>query len=356
MFKFDLQLFAENSDPVAAEPQGQEPVATETDTEPAFDYESATRDQRLEAVSRFFVEPESAQESPAEEQQATPEEQEPGEPGPTEPSAEVPGKFLNPDGTPNIDALVKSYINAEKKIGEQGNKMGQQSQQVQELMFKLQQLEQRQAQQVQGQTQEQAREQAQDESSSEQEEFNSDLWFEKFYENPKEALQELFQGTVTEAISPQLQKLEPVLQHFQQQQERAYWENRVGEVQQKYSDFDNYREKAAEILQQQSPEFLNLPNAVEAAYLMAKAEVLDAEKATQPKMEDLLKDPSFLQQLSKNPELQKIVLKSYSEEINKEPKPAMIGSHPGSAAPATPPPEIRSVKDATRAFKAYLGI
>lgn len=346
MFKFDLQLFAENSEPATTEPQGEEQVATETSTEQAFDYENATRDQRLEAVSRFFTEPEPAVESPAEGQQANPESQEPTEPGPTgEPSVEIPEKFLNPDGTPNIDALVKSYINAEKKIGEQGNKIGQQNQRVQELMFKLQQIEQMQAQQTQ---------QPQDEPGSEQEEFNSDQWFEKFYENPKEALQELFQGTVIDAISPQLQRLEPVLQHFQQQQERSYWEGRVEEVQQKYSDFDNYREKAAEILQQQPAEFLNLPNAIEAAYLMAKAEVLDAEKASQPKIEDMLKDPNFLQQLSQNPDLQKIVLKTYSEQIKQEPKPAMIGSHPGSAAPATPPPEIRSVKDATRAFKSYL--
>jgi hypothetical protein len=148
--------------------------------------------------------------------------------------------------------------------------------------------------------------------------------------------------------------LEPVVNYFEQQQERAYWESKVNEVRDRYSDFENYRKEAAEILRQQPAEFLNLPNAVEAAYLMAKAEVLDAEKASQPKIEDMLKDPSFLQELSKNSELQKIVLKTYSEEINKEPKPTMIGSHPGSAAPATPPPEIRSTKDATRAMMAFM--
>lgn len=344
MFKFDLQLFAENSGSVAAEPQGQEPAATESSAEPvAFDYENATRDQRREAVMSFFAEPEQT-EPPAQQQQAVTETQEPTGLGSAEPAAEIPAKFLNADGTPNIDALVKSYVNAEKKIGEQGNKMGQQAQQVQTLMQKIQELESRTTQQAQ----------QNEPPAAEPEAFDSEGWFEKFYENPKDALQELFQGTVKDAISPQLQALEPVVQHFQQQQERAYWDNKVGEVQQKYSDFENYREKAAEILQQQPAEFLNLPNAIEAAYLMAKAEVLDAEKASQPKIEDMLKDPNFLQQLSRNPDLQKIVLKTYSEQIKQEPKPAMIGSHPGSAAPATPPPEIRSVKDATRAFKSYL--
>lgn len=348
MSKFDLQLFAENSAPAAAEPQGQTEGAVEVSAEPAaFDYENATRDQRREAVMSYFTEPEPA-EPPAPGQQATPDSQEQVEQAEqAEPPVEIPQKFLNSDGTPNIDALVKSYVNAEKKIGEQGNRMGQQNQQVQELMQKIRQLEQVQAQQPA---------QVQEETIPEQEEFNSDQWFEKFYENPKEALQELFQGTVKDALSPQMQKLEPVVNFFEQQQERAFWENRVGEVQQKYSDFENYREKAAEILQQQPAEFLNLPNAVEAAYLMAKAEVLDAEKASQPKIEDMLKDPNFLQQLSQNPDLQKIVLKTYSEQIKQEPKPAMIGSHPGSAAPTTPPSEIRSVKDATRAFKAYLGV
>ena len=131
MFKFDLQLFAENSGSVAAEPQGQEPAATESSAEPvAFDYENATRDQRREAVMSFFAEPEQT-EPPAQQQQAVTEAQEPTELGSAEPAAEIPAKFLNADGTPNIDALVKSYVNAEKKIGEQGNKMGQQAQQVQ---------------------------------------------------------------------------------------------------------------------------------------------------------------------------------------------------------------------------------
>ena len=209
-------------------------------------------------------------------------------------------------------------------------------------------------QQLESQAQPQERQPETLEQSEQQEDFNADQWFEKFYENPKEALQELFQGTVTDALSPQLQKLEPVVNYFEQQQERAYWESKVNEVRDRYSDFENYRKEAAEILRQQPAEFLNLPNAVEAAYLMAKAEVLDAEKASQPKIEDMLKDPSFLQELSKNSELQKIVLKTYSEEINKEPKPTMIGSHPGSAAPATPPPEIRSTKDATRAMMAFM--
>lgn len=343
MFGLDLQLFAENPEPVATEPQGQEQVTTDAGAEPAFDYENATRDQRIEAVSRFFMEPEQVTEEPAQEQQAIPNQQVPKN---TEPPIEVPQKFLNSDGTPNVDALVKSYLNAEKKIGEQGNRMGQQGQQVQELMARIQQLE--------SQVQHQERQPETLEQSEQQEDFNADQWFEKFYENPKEALQELFQGTVTDALSPQLQKLEPVVNYFEQQQERAYWESKVNEVRDRYSDFENYRKEAAEILRQQPAEFLNLPNAVEAAYLMAKAEVLDAEKASQPKIEDMLKDPSFLQELSKNSELQKIVLKTYSEEINKEPKPTMIGSHPGSAAPATPPPEIRSTKDATRAMMAFM--
>lgn len=349
-YPFDLQLFAENSEAVAAEPQSstETEVADSSSTEsPSFDYEGATRDQRIAEVSKYFVDPEpeppADQQQPPADQQQVPPAQVAEET--TDVGIEVPAKFLNPDGTPNIDALVKSYVNAEKKIGEQGNKMGTQNQQIQELMQKIQELESRQTQ---------AQEPVASSEVPPQDSFDMEGWFEKFYENPKEALQELFQGTVNEAISPQLKQLEPVIQYFEQQKERAYWDSKVDEVRQKYSDFDNFREKAAEIIQQQPAEFLNLPNAVEAAYLMAKGEVLDAEKASQPTIEDMLKSPEFLQQLSQNPELQKMVLKSYSEQIGKEPKPTMVGSHPGSASPATPPPEIKSVKDATKAFRAFL--
>ena len=38
---------------------------------------------------------------------------------------------------------------------------------------------------------------------------------------------------------------------------------------------------------------------------MAKAEMLGTKVASQPTLEDMLKDPNFVSQLSQNPEIQK---------------------------------------------------
>ncbi len=344
LFVTDLQLFSENS--AGAEPAvTSEPVSDQVVTETpsveqnSFDYANATRDERRAMVESFFMEPDTEQGTP-QETQLKPGEQSAGEA--TE--FAIPDKFRNPDGTVNIQALAQSYSHAESKIGEQGNRIGEYSKQIQELTARLKQMEDI------GQQQQQSAHESEVAPMAEQVEFDSEAWFDRFYAQPVEALKELLQGT----LEPRFKELEPVVQHFREEQERSFWANRVSQVQDKYPDFDQYREKAAEILREQPSGFLDLPNAIEAAYLMAKAQVLDAEKAGQPTLEQALKDPAFLSQLSQNPEIQKMVLKSYSEQVSGEPKPTMLGKQPGGVAPSAPPPEIRSTRDATKAFKAFL--
>jgi len=309
---------------------------TQTPVVEPFDYANATRDQRRAMVESFFKEPEPQITPPV-----TPPEPNVDAPPPVEPQAvEIPEKFRNSDGSLNAQALLKSYIEVQSKIGEQGNRIGDYSRQVQELSAKLQQYEQ--SQQV-----------PPDEPTGDNlrppEEFNPDEWFDSFYSDPKAALQQLFSDAIQQTVKP----LEPVIQHFQQEQERSFWREEVAKVQDKYSDFEEYRGRAAEMLREQ-PELLNLPNAIEACYKMAKAEVLGTKVASQPTLEDMLKDPNFVSQLSQNPEIQKQVMRTYSERVSAQPKPTVMGQQAGGVPSFTPPPEIRTVKDATRAFKDML--
>ena len=330
------------------QPSGEQVAAQASQ---GFDYENATRDERRSMVESFFMEPAPTEETPPEPvEQTTPEEGEvtTEEKGtePPEQGAKVPAKFLNADGSVNVEALAKSYVEGESKLGEQGNRIGDYNRQIQELSEKLQQYEQL---ILKG-----GYAPAQDNSASEpgpepEAEFNSEKWFDEFYEDPRTALQKLFQDAVSQAVQP----FEPMVRHFQEERERNYWQEEVARAQEQYPDFDQYRARAAEILKEQ-PHLLQLPNAIETCYKMAKGEVLGSQVEAQPSLEEMMKDPNFIAQLSQNPEIQKQVLKGYSEKASSQPKPTVMGTQPGGVSTFTPPPEIRSVKDATRAFKDFL--
>lgn len=322
------------------ETQVQETQVQETQIQetPTFDHASASRDERRSRLESFFLPQETAaaqQTIPVETQtpQATQQQEE-------WLNNEALDKFKNPDGSLNYQALAKSYVNAQSKIGEQGNKMGEQNRQLQELAARLSQLE-------QGIAQPQAI-QPQQTVPEAPKEFNQDEWFDKFYSNPTEALKDLLGGTVKEMIDP----LTPIIQEHEFNQQKAFWEQKVSDVASKYSDFDQYRPQVAEMLKEMPDSFLDLDNSIEITYLMAKGKASEAEPKTS--VGDLLKNQDFLKMLADNPEVQKTVLKSYGQQISSEPKPPTVGGHLGTMTPSTPPPEIKSVKDATRAFRARL--
>lgn len=329
--------------PVETSVETQEQVAQEQETQgqgvPAFDHANATRDERRNRLESFFI-----PEEPAATQQTIPTGEQPSQEIEQQDewmANEALDKFKNPDGSLNYQSLAKSYINAQSKIGEQGNKMGEQSRVVQELSARLSQLEQGLAQTQVPQTPELEPDAPQ--------EFNQDEWFDRFYSNPTEALKELLGGTVKEMIDP----LTPIIQEHEFNQQKAFWDQKVSEVASRYSDFDQYRPQIAEMLKEMPESFLDLDNSIEITYLMAKGKAYEAEPKTS--VGDLLKNPDFLKILAENPEVQKTVFKAYGQQITNESKPPVIGGHLGTMTPASTPPEIKSVKDATRAFKARLG-
>jgi hypothetical protein len=344
----------------AQETVTQNPVIEQETQKQGFDYAHATRDDRRAALEKFFAPQEHGITG------TTPPVQEPTQ-SVTEPAQtpaqheqlfkefEVLGRFKNQDGTLNIEELAKSYVNANSKIGEQGNKMGDYSRQIQQLTERLQLIEQNAQPQ-------QPQQNAQSEVNAEPpKEFNKDEWFDKFYADPLTALveglgqdgvkklfKELMDGAVSEAVKP----LAPVLEKVEFDRQKEFWESKVAAVASQYEDFDQYRGQIAELLKGMPDAFLDLENSIEIAYLMTKGRSANAEPKTT--IDDMLKNPEVLQVLSKNQDIQKNVLKVYNEQISSQSKPPLIGSHQGTTPPLSPPAEIKSTRDATKAFRAML--
>ena len=85
-------------------------LTAETNAEPSADTSAAKVDPSTEGEAPGAVVPDQA-----------PEGTESETPAVKEPEFKVPAKFLNEDGTPNIEKLAKSYQTLEKKLGSKPN-------------------------------------------------------------------------------------------------------------------------------------------------------------------------------------------------------------------------------------------
>ena len=256
-----------------------------------------------------------------------------------EPLISIPDKFKMPDGSVNMDAFVKSYIFAEKKISEQGEEIRTLRTQPPAQGTPLEQSQPEQSSQAPAQL------------TKEELDKVKEQWFDKFYDNPQEALADLLSGVVEKTVNPLLAPIAPVVQDFSTRQQTALWAKEAEKVAEKYSDFDTFADAMTTIIGSMKPqEFAALPNPMETVYLMAKG---SAPVTPTPKLEDSLKDPEFVKSLATNPEIRKAVLTTYANNVNGERKPNVIGAGSGGVPPAAPPQEIRTVNDATRASREF---
>jgi ribosomal protein S16 len=305
--------------------QATEPI----ETAGTYNPESSTKHDRMSLVQELLNQGASTEETVLEEPK---EEIFTGEPQSTESQLEIPDKFKNADGTPNVEAILKSYQYAEKKISEQGSMLSQ-AQQMQQTIVQLQQMLEQQQQNAMPINQE-VHPEIDLEAQKEE-------WFERFYDNPMEAIAELAQRSIEPVISPYIQQAE-------YQQQVASWSQKVEQARASYNDFDLLQPRIVEIIEQR-PELANIPDAIDIAYKIAKSDNVQE----QPKIEDMLKSPEFLRELANNPEVKKQVLSTYSQNLQSEAKPPVMGSQQGGTPPATPPQEIKSIKDASKASASF---
>lgn len=231
-------------------------------------------------------------------------------------------------------------------------------QRTQLLEQQLQMFQQMQQQQQQLMQQQQVQTPKPQGPTPEQIEEAKTQYMEKFYEDPIAAERwkmnnPVFKSLMEESMRPYIeQAVKPYVDQFQQFQQQQQMQQQVNALTQKYSDFQQHVPKMQEILQQ-NPALANVPNAMEQVYFMARGASVQASP------EQLLSDPNFLQQhVLNNEQIRQQIVNSYlqNKQQTNQQVPPVMGNQPGGAAPATPPTSPKSIAEAGKAFRAFLGI
>lgn len=283
----------------------------------------------------------------------------------------VPQKFMNADGTLNQEALLQSYSFLEEKLGQQGNQLGQMSELAQQNQQYRQQLgqlnnyvqqiqvhllqQQQAAQQAQLQTEQVPPQMTEEEIREMNERFT-----ESFYENPQDTLNnfvrerwENYQKEFLEKLQPVLR---PVLEDYGQRQAMQSMAREADALKASLpeGEFDNMRPYMNKVVQDQAHVLDNLPPQVKKwDYIYQQAKALHAQEniaKMQEQMkspEEWLLDPEFQQKIMANPQIQQLFTQSQVEAIKNNRPPTVIGNQPTGQAPAAPPQDVRTIKDAT---------
>lgn len=329
--RMDLQLFAEGdvtpapdpmptADPEPAQPTGaQETARPATFNEWLDDYEAKQATEPQQDMQWQ----DTQQQEPQAEPQAEPI-----------PAAEplIMGKFKT-----QAD-LEKAYQEAQRKISELGQTNSLTAREMQIMRDELAQVR-----QFISQQQQQPPKPEEQRLSPEQEQE----LFNKLYdsENP---ITDLF-GYLQPVIEGQVKPLQEKIQAYEQER---YWNNQVMTAQQKFPDFQQMVPEVSKIIQE-NPALVQLPNAIEQAYNLAKARQV-LTQPPQPSIDEMLNNPDFLKTLAQNENVRKEILKSHAQQVQGNQPPPVIGKQPGGHAPATPREPIKSVGDATKMFRAHL--
>jgi len=288
---------------------------------------------------------------------------------PQEPEFQIPDKFKNPDGTPNIAAMAKSYAELEKLLGEQGNKLGQFSRIAQENQMLKTYILQAQAQQQQQQQQPQSPPQPEPKfpwevemTPEEREKFH-----EEFLEDPVAALTKRDQQTA-QAIEYKFQKmleqvvnhLTPIIQEHQFRQEVQNYTNRLMALAEQNPDIYEVKPTMEVIAGMLGKEALRAmeqsgQDPLQVVYEAAK-KLHKPAQAAPPSLEQLLSDQNFRQQIIQNPDIKNEILKSHVQSVQQNKPPQVLGSQPGGTPAATPPIAPKNAREAGAMLRRQFGL
>lgn len=360
--------------PAAPEPVTAAPATTPT-AQPTPQFQPGDRSPELfEALlnlpegtdpSTLFKSPETAAPAAATQPPTTPAPA-PAAPPVTEP--QIPDKFKNPDGTPNIAALVKSYTELERSYGEQGNKLGQMSQ-LQKELEQIKTLI----------TQPQNPAQPAQPAAAPELEAPKFPWEMELTPEEKEALEEeryadpegyqnkrdqqtmkAMEYRMQQTLEQFQAKLAPVIQERQQQEETRAYATRMAEFAQNNPDFEALKPEMRVISGLISQDALK---AMEAAgtdsiqFLYNAAKSLKAPApAPVPTAEELITKPEYREKILADPNIKNEILKSQIQAVQNGAPPTVISGQPGGVPPAAPAERAGSVKEAGRFAAKFFGL
>ena len=260
---------------------------------------------------------------------------------------EIPDKFKNPDGSVNIEAMAKSYVNMESMYGKQQTTV----QQVNELQQIVIALQQQIAQQAQSNAQP-ADQLTPEEIQAKLEEDNDKFW-EIYNENPRQAIADL----IKEVVSP---IIEPVQQSFQQQQQVQEWSKQISAFEKDHADFYDLLPDIKGIIDANKEYFDTHENGLQLAYDIAKSKKTDnvqPQLQPPPTAEDLLKDPNFIAKITSDPAIKNAILQQHMQDLKNNGAPPVVGSQGTGLPSTTVPVDLKDPKTAKEALKAkYAGV
>lgn len=306
--------------------------------------------------TKLFGQPEPSAD-PAPQPALTPE----GTPPATaEPRFQIPDKFLNPDGTPNVEAMAKSYTELERAFGEQGNKLGTMTQLLQEIATK-------------GQPPAATAPAAEPEPAEEIPKFpweeelspeEREQALEEFYADPLAAQEKRDQKTIKamecrikKTLESVLKPLAPVIERQQHDAEVAYYTGQLQAFAQTHADVQEVLPAMTLVAEAIGPNAIKAmekagQNPLEALYTVAKGLNRPAPPPP-PTPEQLIADPNYRQKIVSDPNIKNEILKSSIAAIKDGQPPTVIGSQAG-VPPATPAEKPKSAREATSMLSRML--
>lgn len=348
----NIQMFAEGDAPVSApaEPASPAPVTSEPAAAPAQPPETQSLRDFLSsrmASTQETTPPVAPTPQPGDGGSPTPD---PVPPKVDEPQVEIPDKFKNPDGSVNVEAMAKSYLNMESMYSRQVPQIQQTTQQINELQQTIIGLQNKMAENTTA-TNAVTQELSPEELAAKIEADNEAFW-EKYNANPKEALADLIKDSMKEMVEPILAPIKAD-QEFQKKTEE--FGLKMVEFAKDTPDFWDFQDAMVNI-SRRFPALEQLPDAVKVIYGLAKGmqpageSQQPAQPAPAPTTEELLKQPDFVAKILQDPNIKTQILQQHMADIKANPAPPVISGN-GGLPPSTQPVDMKNPKTAKEAFK-----
>ena len=311
-----------------------EPVQATPDVTPAPEPAQPKEAQKPGSFSEWLDDYEAKQNQPEitePEQDVIPAEVPPAAPQEPAPEPLIMGKFKT-----QAD-LENAYQEAQRKISELGQTNSLTAQGMQQMRNELSQVREFMTKQQQPPKPEEPKFTPEQEQELFTSLYNS--------ENPISEMMKILQPVIQGQVKPLQEKL-------QAYESERQWQAQVSEAASKFSDFQEMVPEVMAIIQEK-PYLAQLPGAVEEAYNLAKArQVLSQPKP--PTMGEMLNNPEFIKSITQNETVRREILKGHAQQVQQNQPPPVIGKQAGGLPPSTPRESIKTVGDATKAFKAHM--
>ncbi len=189
--------------------------------------------------------------------------------------------------------------------------------------------------------------------------IQSEEFYEKFTENPGQAIMEIASALSEEKIRGLTQKLQPLMEQSEVIRKNQNIRDAIKQfAQDGHEDFADYKDGMLEILK--NGEYaMDDPSAYEKAYSRAKIDKLqalnDELSRTQGRtLADYMSDDDALEQMAENEKLRKMVIEDYLKGLSQGEKPQMITGSTGNYPSAAHSTKASSIDDAARMFKKMI--